>query len=398
MGRVIFINRFYWPETPATGQLLTDLATGLCSRGENVLIITSGTATHTASRETHDGVQIIRVRSPRWAHTSVAGKAIAFFAFLCGATFHGLRKARRDDVIVAMTDPPMLGVAAWVIAKLRGSRLIHWVQDVYPEVAIAVTGQAWLKVLRPLRNASWRGAIRCVVLGQAMANLVRAAMVHADRVVVIPNWAPAGVVKLAATDSLVSQLREEWSLTGKFVVAYSGNLGRVHDLMPVIEAAALLRADENIVFAFIGHGPQHEALQKHAAKRQLSHIRFFPPQPRERLSTSLAVADVHLVTLRRGCESVVFPSKIYGIAAAGRPMVFIGSPDCEIAELIRSNELGLVADSRNPAVLADIVRRLACNAHERETQADAAGRFAAEHTAARAIAAWETLIATAKSC
>lgn len=397
MSRAIFLNRFYWPESPATGQLLTDLATGLSARGEKVLIITSGDADHTPAREVHAGVQIVRVRTARRAQSRVVGKGIAFFTFLCGATFHGLRLARRGDVIIAMTDPPLLGVVAWGIAKLRGSRLIHWVQDVYPEVAMAVSGHTWLRVLRPLRNVTWRGADRCVVLGEAMASLVRIAHVASNRITIAPNWAPAGVVPLPSSDAAVLRLRDEWGLTGKFIVVYSGNLGRVHDLATVVEAAQLVRPDEDIVFVFIGHGAQHDTLQRKVAERHLPHVRFIPPQRRELLSASLAVADLHLVTLRRGCEAVVFPSKIYGIAAAGRPMVFVGAPDCEIAEVIRSNDMGQVADSRAPEVLAEIIRRSPRDAASRKRQGEAALRFAAEHTVEIATTTWESLIASARS-
>ncbi len=398
MARAIFLNRFYWPETPATGQLLTDLATGIRSRGMPVLVITSGTAGGAPRREVHSGVEIVRVRSPRWAHGTIAGKGIAYLGFLLGATIQLLRHARRGDTIVAMTDPPLLGIIAWMVAGLRGARLVHWVQDVYPEVAIAVTGHRWLGALTPLRNAAWRGADRCIALSQTMAELIRDADVIPARIAVVPNWAPAGVAAIAPTDPAVAQLRKSWGLQGKIIVAYSGNLGRVHDLAPIIDAATLLAGDARIAFVFIGGGAQRGALETQVAKRNLRNVHFLPTQPRKILPLTLAVGDIHLVTLRRGCEAVVFPSKLYGIAAAERPIVFVGSPDCELAELIQCHGLGRAANSRQPTEVAQVIRDLADAPARRLDYAKAGGRFAADHTAERAIAEWYALLSPTGAC
>ncbi|MEX2044867.1 MAG: glycosyltransferase, partial [Opitutus sp.] len=205
---IIFLNRFYWPEEPATAQLLTDLAEALAAAGQQVTVITSrGSA---PACEIHRGVLIHRVRGTRWSRGGVMTKAVDQISHYVCSLMRLCRVANRGGVVVAMTDPPLLGVGAWLIARMRGARIVHWVQDIYPEIAIALTGHRWLAVLRPLRNLAWRRADACVTLGNDMASVPRAAGVRADALHVIPNRAPTGLTP--QPDSIHSALLTEWGL------------------------------------------------------------------------------------------------------------------------------------------------------------------------------------------
>jgi colanic acid biosynthesis glycosyl transferase WcaI len=392
MGRIIFLNRFYWPYTPATGQLLTDLATEL-AKDFRVTVITSGDSSQ-PRRETDRDVEIVRVRSPRDSRGSIVSKATAFIGFAFGATWQLLSKTRRNDIIVVMTDPPLLGVVAWLIARMRAAQVIHWVQDIYPEVAIAVTGHRWLSVLSPVRNTAWRGASACVGLSDEMAGVIANAGVVPSRIHTIPNWAPSGLYDLPADDPSVTALRRQWQVDGKFVVAYSGNLGRVHDLGPILEAAALLREEPGIEFLFIGGGAQRRALEAESIRRKLTNVRFLPPQPRQHLGPTLAVADIHLVTLRPGCERYVFPSKLYGIAAVGKPVLFVGPPKCELARLVVQHGLGRAVDRDDPTQLAAVIRELATDSSILASYGTRALRFAGPPHTRHSIESWHELIST----
>lgn len=355
--RFVFINRFYWPDEPATAQLLTDLAQALATAGHSVTVIASHPGGSIPSTEIRNGVTISRVRGTRWARRGVIGKISDFITFYGGALLRLLITAGKGDIVVALTDPPLIGIGAWLVARLRGARVIHWVQDIYPEIAITLTGHRWLGFIRPLRNLAWRRAEACVTLGSDMAGILRAAGVKPHQLTLIPNWAPAGLSPQppAAADSL----RATWRLTGKFVVLYSGNLGRVHDLDPLIDVAARLRSHDHIALVFVGSGAQRAALVSAVKKLGLTNVHFHPPQPRAELSTSLALGDVHLVTLRPGCETSVFPSKLYGITATGRPVLFIGPRDCELARLIQTHAFGRTFTRDETTALADTISTLA---------------------------------------
>src|ERR1019366_5284159 len=140
MRRIVFLNRYYWPEEPATAQLLTDLAEALAARGHPVTVITSRPAgSAMRSAEIHRGVVIHRVAGTRWAGLGLPGKAMDFLTFQVGALWQLLFTAHQGDNIVVLTDPPLLGVGVWLIARLCGARVFHWVQDVFPEIAMELT-------------------------------------------------------------------------------------------------------------------------------------------------------------------------------------------------------------------------------------------------------------------
>ena len=395
--RLIFVNRFYWPELPATGQLLSDLAEAMAQRGHEVHVITSHSGEPgLPARDLHAGVHIHRVRSRRSATVSVAHKAVDFLAFYIGALWRLWREARRGNVIVALTDPPLLGIGTWLVAAARHARLVHWVQDIYPEIAIELAGQSWLRLVRPLRNHAWRRADRCVTLGTDMAAVLTRAGVHPARIAVVPNWAPAGLAPgdVAGT----AALRHAWGLDGKFVVAYSGNLGRVHDLDPVLAVAQALRDEPGIAFVFIGGGPQRHALEASARQLGLANVRFVPAQPRAQLAVALGTGDLHLVTLRPGCEALVFPSKLYGIVAVHRPVLFIGPRDCEIARIVQAGGLGQACHGSEVAGIAAAIRRIAGDPAGRTRYAQQAAQFARAHDAATATARWSALLETVQAC
>ncbi|MCC6414946.1 MAG: glycosyltransferase family 4 protein [Opitutaceae bacterium] len=339
MARVIFINRFYWPEEPATSQLLTDLAQSAAASGFPVSVITSRRGGDSPRHETHRDVKILRVGFARHDRRTPVFRMLDFASFMFAALWRLWREVRGGDTVVILTDPPLFGALAAPLLDWRDARVIHWVQDIYPEVAIALTGQRWLRLLQPWRNHTWRRADHCVTLGSDMAAVLLQAGVASDRLNVIPNWAPEGLAEAPEADC--ARVKTDWGVAGKFIVLYSGNLGLVHDLMPVLRVAEALKDNPAIALVFVGHGGQHDALRRAAHERGLSNITFQPPQPRTRLGAALSAGDLHWVTLKPGCESCVMPSKLHGILAVARPVLFIGPKSSALFRQIEAENLGL---------------------------------------------------------
>ena len=396
--RAVFVNRYYWPDELATAQLLTDLAEGLASRGVQVMVIASreGAAAR-PERETRRGVEIVRVRSTRWGRRWLAAKGVDYFTFALAARRALRVQLQARDWLVALTDPPALAPLAAAAARRAHARLVHWLQDIHPEISLALSGSRLLAQLsRPWmrwRDDAWRQAEACVPISHDMAALLGEHGIPRDRIRVISNWALGGEAP-APVPAEQNLLRQEWGLAGKFVVAYSGNLGRVHALEPVVAAAALLRDEPDLVFLFVGDGPRRPALEAQAQQLGLINVQFRPAQPRARLAESLAVGDVHLVTLRTGCERLVFPSKLYGILAAARPVIYFGPPAGELAGAVRRAGAGLAVDVGDPAALAAALHGLRTDAAQRAALAAAAGRWAsATGGLPAALTAWTELLA-----
>jgi glycosyltransferase involved in cell wall biosynthesis len=244
-----------------------------------------------------------------------------------------------------------------------------------------------------------------VVLGRRMAERVSALGVCRDRIRIVPNWADGASV--SPIDPAANALRRQWQLDDAFVVGYSGNLGRAHEIGTFLEAMALLEkpdaafrpgtprqgAARPVVWLFIGSGALLGALQAEVERRRLTSVLFKPYQPKARLAESLSAADVHLVSLRPALEGLIVPSKFYGVAAAGRPAIFIGDEEGEIARLIAHYKCGLTVAMGNGAALARAILDLAANPDLRRWMGQHARQaFDAEFDKPIALTRWESLL------
>jgi colanic acid biosynthesis glycosyl transferase WcaI len=311
-----------------------------------------------------------------------------------------LRKlARRGDVIVAKTDPPLLCIPAMRAAHQNGGLLVNWLQDVYPEVAIRL-GVPFVKGhigkgLAYMRDVSLRAAKANIVVGELMAETLRQRGIPEDRIHVIPNWCDDEDIHPSATGG--SSLRRKWGLGNYFVVGYSGNLGRVHEFDTVLAAAERLRDNSNILFLFIGGGKKFAELARHVRQRKLDHIfRFMPYQDRAMLKYSLAVPDVHLVSLRPELEGLIVPSKFYGIAAAGRPLIALTAQEGEVGKLVHQHRCGLVVTPGDSEALVTAIRHLSRNDESLVAMGHRARRmldinFSRQHAFSRWTSVLETL-------
>ena len=343
MKRVFFLNRYFFPDHSATSQILSQLAFHLAESGRNIHVITSqqiydNPGARLAAQEVLRGVTIHRISGTQFGRSALLGRAIDYLSFYAAARRLLIAMAGQGDILVPMTDPPLLSIVGMHAARSRGARLVNWLQDIYPEVAIEL-GVPLIKgpvsgLLSRLRNASLKAADANVVVGDRMAQKVKTLGVASDRVHVIPNWCDdEQITPVAAADN---PLRSKWQLEDKFVVGYSGNLGRAHEFDTLLAAAEQLKNSPRIVFLFIGGGHRSEELVHQVRARGLSDtFRFLPYQDNDVLKYSLSIPDVHWISLRPALEGLIVPSKIYGIAAAGRPMIAITARDGEIARLVQ---------------------------------------------------------------
>ncbi|MGO9513656.1 MAG: glycosyltransferase family 4 protein [Steroidobacteraceae bacterium] len=399
-ARVFFVNRYFYPDESATSQLLSDLAFGLVERGFDVHIVCSrqlygNPEAKLPGNEVIRGVVIHRLWTTAFGRSPLAGRTMDYLSFYATCAIALIGLLRRSDIVVAKTDPPLISIVAAVSAWLRGAILVNWLQDVFPEVASHLGANplpVWLdRPLRGLRNASLRAAAVNVVLGGRMREYVSAQRVPADKIAIIENWAATESPRPKMTRD--SALRTRLGLQQKFVVGYSGNLGRAHEIATLLGAAETLRGDDNVAFLMIGGGINMDALKAQVAERQLSNMYFLPYQPRETLGDSLAAADVHLASLIPALEGLIVPSKFYGILAAGRPVIFVGDRDGELARVIRDTHCGLVVGMGQTAELVDAIRHLQISEDERKSMGLSSRHLlAAKYSAKRALGSWMDLI------
>lgn len=261
---------------------------------------------------------------------------------------------------VFLSDPPLQFLMAPVVQKVKRTQIVHWAQDLYPEVAerlgVLRERSGLARVLRAISTAALRRFAGIVVPGNCMREHLLTRCGHdalpSSRITVIPNWSCPEEIHPVPHGR--NAFRKQHGLNEGFVVMYSGNMGLAHTFDAVVEAAALLeRHDEEVRFIFIGEGGRLPEVQRSVCSRRLRNVRFLAPQPANRLAESLSAADLHLVTMHDQLGGLVVPSKFYGITAAGRPTVFIGPAKSEIADDIVRERCGSVLPGAGGEQLAE---------------------------------------------
>jgi glycosyltransferase involved in cell wall biosynthesis len=362
--RVLFVNRSYWPDVEATGQLLTELCedladdfevTVVCGRARRVVDDVPPRAEQLRER---NGVCIRRVRHTQFDKASFVGRLCNMLTFQLAATWSAVT-VPRPDIVVVETDPPFLCLLGRMLQIVRRAKLVCYLQDVYPDIAVALgkLKSGWLaSALRSLFFGAYARSDAVVVLSRDMQELLVAGGVPSRVVKIVPNWIDTAAV---CPVKLNNRFRHEHDLEDKFVVMYSGNMGMTQNLLQVLDAAELLRGRSDIAFALVGDGADRRNLERSALERRLTNVRFFDYQPKAELATSLSAADVHVVILQPHICRLLMPSKIYGALASGTPVIALTTADCELAEIVREHGLGQVVSDGKARTLAEAIADMA---------------------------------------
>jgi colanic acid biosynthesis glycosyl transferase WcaI len=401
--RLCFFNRSYWPDQAATGQLLTELAEDLVARHGCEVSVVVGRPLHGVNgqqgslwpvrTEERKGVRILRANGTVFSRHRFAGRASNYLTYFASA-FAASWGIGPQDVVVSLTDPPILGLAALQAARRAGARFVFLCEDVFPEVAILLDDFRNETVNRTLDRVNrylLREADAVVALGDRMKRrLVEEKGADPDRVRVIHNWADCEAIAPRSKDNAFARAH---GLSDRFVLMHSGNVGLSQNLDLLVEAAARLTSREQLVVAIVGDGARRQPLQEMVARRGLTNIRFFPYQPKEQLDESFATADAFLVSLKPGLEGYIVPSKVYGILASGRPFVAAVDPSCEAAVIAREHHCGTIAPPGEPDVLASSIAALCDDPAGAQTMGENARRAAWHYDRRVAVQAYYDLFA-----
>ena len=363
---VLFFNRSYYPDTAATGQLLTELAEDLVRDHGCRVTVVAGPPLQPAkgatyadrgivAREERNGVTILRARGTRLDKNKFRGRASNYVSYFASACLAGLR-SDRPDVVVALTDPPIIGLAARLAARRFRVPFVMLYQDLFPEVAALLEDFRSDRVnatLQAINKHLIRKAARVIALGTTMRErLIENKGAAPEKTVIISNWADTAAI---APGPKENSFRDRHGLTGTFVVMHSGNLGLSQSLETIVDAANLLKEFTDIRLVFQGDGVKKPDLERQASALGLSNVMFLPFQPKATLGESFAAADVFLVSLQGGLAGYIVPSKLYGILAAGRPYVAAVEQRCEVAAITKARDCGLVVPPGNARALADAI-------------------------------------------
>jgi colanic acid biosynthesis glycosyl transferase WcaI len=377
--RLLVLNQYYWPGVEATANLLSELCAALAADFD-VTVVTGMVADGVQpGRSRRDGVEIVRVRSTAFDRRRLTLRAANYLSYLAQSLLEGLR-AEPPDVVLCMTDPPVIADVSLAVARRFGVPLVVVSQDVFPEVAVELKrldNPALVGLLRRAIRFYLERADRIVAIGETMRRRLEAKGARPDRVLVIPNWVD--------TEALTPQPRDnpwarEHDFAGRFVVMHSGNVGHAQNLDALIRAATFLRDLDELRIAIIGGGARRDELKALARLLEVDQVRFLGYQPREVLPDSLSSADVHVVGLARGLSGYVVPSRLYGVLSVARPVIVAADEDSETAQVVTKVGCGVVVPPGRPELLAAAIRRT----YEGELDLSAMGERGREYVTSEA--------------
>jgi len=384
--RILVLNQYYWPGVEATAHLLTELCEALAEDYE-VEVVTGVLHGHEEEEREieHNGVRITRVASTSYERSALGRRAVNYVSYLGSALSHAL-SSPAPDLVLCMTDPPIIGDLGVVVGRRVGAPVLVISQDVFPEIATELhrlRNPAVVGVLGALVGAYLRRADRIVAIGETMRERLEAKGAPSERLRVIPNWVDTRAITPQPRDNAWARQHD---LVSRFVVMHSGNVGHAQDLDSLVRAATFLRDRDDLQIVIAGFGARHAEMVALGARLEVEEtVRFLPYQKRERLPLSLSSADVHVVGLAKGLAGYVVPSRLYGILAAGRPVIVAADEESETARLVLEIGCGVVIPPGRPDLLARVIRDVADGAYPLETMGRR-GRAYVENQADRVVA------------
>lgn len=383
MARLTIVSQYHPPDFAATGQFIADLSRRLAERGLQNLVLT-GQPGYAFSREQAERIEFLPNRCIRRTAVSrfwperIRGRVVNSLLFCLRTLLRLLRQGRRGDLLLFTTEPAYLPIVGWLAHLLTRAPYVVLVYDLYPDIAVSLgvvdADHPVARLWRLLQAQALAAANEIIVLSTTMQSHLRQHYPQVQTpVTVIPSWAdPELITPLIRADNRFIQ---QHGLAEQFVVLYSGNQGRCHDLTTLLDAAERLRDRRDILFLIVGRGAQHKALVQRSEQEGLTQVRFLPYQEADQLPALLASADLAVVSLLDAAEGQVAPSKLYGHLAAATPVAAICAPYSYLRTELARGGCGQAFSSGDSEGLARFILNLAADSEWAQSLGRAGRRY-----------------------
>ena len=388
--KLLIYAHYYIPDTASTGQILRELAEGMLDHFEITVICVVpsylGTVeekykTQKYYEEEINGVKILRIRVPEFSKTDKKSRVkniLAYFLGAMGATF----KVGPQDYVFSISQPPILGGLLGVWGKwMKRAKFVYNIQDFNPEQVLAV-GYSKNKLITDAMM--WFDKFSCkrsnlvITVGRDLVETVekRFQGKKVPKTVMINNWIDEKeIYPLPENNERVIAFKKKYGLDDKFVIMYSGNIGLYYDLEKLMEVIERFKpgtktADgRGVVFAFVGAGSVLDNLVHYVKEHHMDNVVFIPYQDKTDLIYSLNAGDIHWCVNAKGIKGVSCPSKYYGLAAAGKPVIGVLESGSEVRCLIEDTQGGLCCEPGEYDKVEENIRWFIENAEKNELKA-----------------------------
>ena len=365
MDKHCVITELYYPEQNATGYFLTGIAEALAANEAEVSVLCAQPSYNqrgvkAPKLEKRSGVNIRRCWSTTFDPKKIWGRLLNFVTTSLSIGWRAMFFIKRGSKVLVVTNPPLLPFLVRIVCWLKGAKFVLLVHDVYPDVFVPL---GLLKPTHPVyKLMSWMNgklyasSDTVIALGRDMSRLIEDKSKRRAKIKVIPNWADVDVIQ--PESKFENTLLQELDLVDKFIVHYSGNHGRTHDLLSLVEAANLLKDELQIHFLLIGEGSGKAEAVARAEELGLGNITFHTFVDRSELNVSLNASDVSVLAFKRGMAGISVPSRLYNLMAAGKPILALVDDASEVSDVIRDAALGVTIPPESPSLFAELILRM----------------------------------------
>jgi len=358
---ILLLNEYYPPDTSATAKMAVQVAETL-AKTHQVTVVAGRPSYdpdetypyHLLQRRARNGVNVECVGSSAYSRHQMRRRVSNYLSYLALAVPRAF--ALNPDVVLAMTDPPVAGIAGALIAQLAGKPFVYNIRDMYPDMAVGgdiVRPSPWVQRWEKMHRRALKQAACVIVLGDDMRDRIIEKGIAPERVVIVRDGATFPASLPPTSDPIVQEIRSGFP----FVALHAGNLGFYGAWDTLLKAAEILR-NENSGLVFVGDGANRARLESAASAANATNVKFLPFRPFEQVQHVMMAGDLHIVTIRRGLEGVVVPSKLYGILAAGRPVLAVADAKSDAARIVVDSGCGMAADPNDPSAVAAALREL----------------------------------------
>ncbi|MBX7060686.1 MAG: glycosyltransferase family 4 protein [Pyrinomonadaceae bacterium] len=366
--RLWVVSELYYPELTSTGYYLTQIAEGLTDTFDVKALCGqpnySARGTRAPKHEIRKKVEIFRVGGTTLNKNVIAFRLVNMLTLSFSMFFVSLRKFRKGDRVLVVTNPPASPFVIAIASLIRGAAYTLLIHDNYPEILIAA-GKAGDKSLVVKFLGFWnrwlyKHASRIIAVGRDMHQLLSRKTQGLDiPISVIPNWAELENVEPRPRSE--NPLLKELGISDRFVILYAGNMGYPNDIETILAAAKTLDSDtrSRFHFVFLGAGVKRKLIENFIADEKPANVTLLEPRPREDQAVFLNACDAGIVSLVSKMKGVSMPSRTYNILAAGKPIVAITEEGSEVDLVTKDDNVGVNSTPGDVGGLLEALENLA---------------------------------------
>ena len=360
--KLLVYAHYFYPDVASTGQILAELTEGMIDTFDITVIcvvpsysgvIEEKYKTKRIYIEDYKGIKLVRVRVPEFTKSNKISRIKNLLAYFFNSIIATL-KIEKQDYIYTISQPPILGGVLGVLGKwIKGGKLIYNIQDFNPEQTIAVgyaKNKLLLNTVMAVDKFSCKNSDKVIVVGRDMQETLKNRFNNkkVPSNVFINNWInEKEIYPLEQNHPKIEEFKEKYNLQDKFIIMYSGNIGLYYDLENIIKVIGEFKEREDVVFAFIGDGTVKSKIEEYVINNKLNNVTFIPYQDKADLIYSLNAADVHWVVNAKGIKGVSVPSKLYGVMAAGKPVLGVLDEGSEARLIVEECNCGVCIEPGN---------------------------------------------------